>query len=48
MNNGKRGLDQVTLFDITAFDQEITHQSQKLKLMAIERGVLGDELIDRL
>jgi hypothetical protein len=47
MNDGKRGLDQVTLFDTPAFNQKITKQFKKLKLMAVKHWAQRNELIDR-
>ena len=47
MNDGKGSLDQVALLNATAMNEVVTEEVEELKLVAGERGVLGDELVYR-
>ena len=47
VDDGKWGLNQVALADAAAINQVIAEQIQELELMAVERGMLGNELVNR-
>src|SRR6185369_28766 len=47
VNDGEGCLDKIALLNAATINQKIAEDTEELKLMACERGVLSDELINR-